>query len=399
MKLKFKQQDFQTDAVNAVCALFDGQQRQTATFSIEQSGGQMELFEGVGISNGLYIGDDRITGNMRAVQRKNLLPQTDDLQGRQFSVEMETGTGKTYVYTKTIYELNRRYGFTKFIVVVPSVAIREGVYKSLQTTQEHFSALYDNAPCRYFIYNSAKLSDVRQFATSANIEIMIINIDAFKKAENVINQQQDRLNGDAAISYIQATNPVVIIDEPQSVDNTQKAKEAIASLNPLCVFRYSATHREKVNLLYRLTPVDAYQMGLVKQICVSSNQTAGGFNKPYVKLLSVSHEDGFKARIELDVQGKDGRVSRKTVAVKPGADLFTLSGKRGIYEGYAVSGIDCTPGMEQIELSNADVVRLGKAIGDIDENIIKRVQIRRTIEAHLDKELRYTEKGIKVLSL
>ena len=272
MKLKFKQQDFQTDAVNAVCALFDGQQRQTSTFSMEQSGGQMELFASMGVSNALYIDDGRIIENMRAVQRKNGLPQTDGLQGRQFSIEMETGTGKTYVYTKTIYELNRLYGFTKFIVVVPSVAIREGVYKSLQTTQEHFAALYDNVPCRYFIYNSAKLSDVRQFATSANIEIMIINIDAFRKAENVINQQQDKLNGDAAISYIQAARPIVIIDEPQSVDNTQKAKDAIASLKPLCVFRYSATHREKVNLLYRLTPVDAYQMGLVKQICVSSNQ-------------------------------------------------------------------------------------------------------------------------------
>ena len=250
MKLKFKQQDFQNDAVDAVCTLFNGQQRQTSTFSIEQSGGQMDLFASVGVSNALLINDVNILKNMQAVQRKNLLPQTKDLQGRQFSIEMETGTGKTYVYTKTIYELNRLYSFTKFIIVVPGVAIREGVYKSLQTTDEHFSALYDNVPCRYFIYNSAKLSDVRQFATGANIEIMIINIDAFRKIENVINQQQDKLNGNTAISYIQATNPIVIIDEPQSVDNTKKAKDAIASLNPLCIFRYSATHREKVNLLY-----------------------------------------------------------------------------------------------------------------------------------------------------
>lgn len=320
-EVKFKQQDFQTAAVAAVCALFDGQQKETSTFSMEKSGSQMRLFQDMGVANALYIGDERIIENMQAVQRRHNLPQTAELQGRQFSVEMETGTGKTYVYTKTIYELNRLYGFTKFIIVVPSVAIREGVYKSLQVTQEHFSAIYDNAPCRYFIYNSAKLSDVRQFATSTNIEIMIINIDAFRKAENVINQQQDRLNGDAAIRFIQDTNPIVIIDEPQSVDNTQKAKDAIASLNPLCVFRYSATHRERVNLLYRLTPVDAYQMGLVKQICVSSNQIAGGYNRPYIRLLSVSNENGFRARI------------------------------------------------------------------------------RRTIEAHLDKELRYTEKGIKVLSL
>lgn len=399
MKLKFKQQDFQTAAVNTVCALFDGQQRQTSTFSMEQSGGQLELFASVGICNSLYIDDKKMTENMWAVQRKNLLPQTDDLKGRQFSIEMETGTGKTYVYTKTIYELNRQYSFTKFIIVVPSVAIREGVYKSLQTTEEHFSALYDNVPCRYFIYNSAKLSDVRQFATSANIEIMIINIDAFRKAENVINQQQDKLNGDTAISYIQATNPIVIIDEPQSVDNTKKAKDAIASLNPLCIFRYSATHREKVNLLYRLTPVDAYQMGLVKQICVSSNQTAGGFNKPYIKLLSVSNDNGFRARVEMDIKGKDGKVSRKNITIKQGSDLYKLSGNRSLYDGYVITGIDCTPGMEQIEISNTDIVRLGKSIGDIDETIIKRMQIRRTIETHLDKELRYIEKGIKVLSL
>lgn len=399
MKLKFKQQNFQTDAVNAVCSLFNGQQQQTSTFSMEQSNRQMELFANVGVSNALYIDDEKITRNMRAVQQKNLLPQTDDLQGRQFSIEMETGTGKTYVYTKTVYELNRLYGFTKFIVVVPSVAIREGVYKSLQITQEHFSAVYDNTPCRYFIYNSAKLSDVRQFATSANIEIMIINIDAFRKAENVINQQQDRLNGDAAINYIQQTNPIVIIDEPQSVDNTRKAKDAIASLKPMSVLRYSATHREKVNLLYRLTSVDAYQMGLVKQICVSSNQAMGGFNKPYVKLLSVSNEDGFKARVEIDIQSKDGKVSRKAVTIKPGTDLYKISGNREIYEGCVVFGIDCTENMEQIELANTDVIRLGRAIGDIDENVIKRMQIRRTIETHLDKELRYTEKGIKVLSL
>lgn len=399
MKLKFKQQKFQTDAVNAVCALFDGQQRQTATFSMEQSGGQQEMFTSIGIANALYIDDGKIIENMHSVQRKYNLRQTKDLQGRQFSIEMETGTGKTYVYTKTIYELNYLYGFTKFIVVVPSVAIREGVYKSLQITQEHFSALYDNVSCRYFIYNSAKLSDVRQFATSANIEIMIINIDAFRKAENVINRETDKLNGNTALSYIQATNPIVIIDEPQSVDNTPKAKEAIASLNPVCVFRYSATHREKVNLLYRLTPVDAYRMGLVKQICVSSSQVSDGFNKPYIKLLSVSNENGFRARIEIDIADKDGKVSRKTITVRQNADLYKLSGNRSLYEGYTISGIDCTPGMEQIEVSGVDSILLGKAMGDIDDNMIKRAQIRRTIETHFDKELRYTQKGIKVLSL
>ncbi len=241
---------------------------------------------------------------------------------------------------------------------------------------------------------------MRQFAASAAIEIMIINIDAFKKSENIINQAQDRLSGESAIRFIQDTNPIVIIDEPQSVDNTAKAKEAIASLNPLCVLRYSATHREKVNLLFRLTPVDAYQMGLVKQICVSSNQVTHGFNKPYIKLLSVTKDDrGYRAKVEMDIRAKDGKVSRKTVTLSPSSDLFGLSGERDLYEGYALVGIDATPGFECIEFASGEFLKLGKSIGDIDENIVKRAQIRRTIETHFQKELRLLEKGIKVLSL
>lgn len=398
MKLKFKNQDFQTDAVNAVVDLFTGQEKTRSTFSVVEEK-QVSLMNDLGVGNALFIDNQAISDNMHAVQKRNRLPMTPNAEDMQFCIEMETGTGKTYVYTKTIFELNRRYGFTKFIIVVPSVAIREGVYKSFEITKEHFGLQYDNVPCRYFIYNSAKLSDVRQFATSANIEIMIINIDAFKKAENIINQAQDKLNGETAMRFIQDTHPIVIIDEPQSVDNTAKAKEAIASLNPLCVLRYSATHREKINLLYRLTPVDAYQMGLVKQIAVSSNQVSGGFNQPYVKLLSVSNDKGFRAKLELDVKSKTGVVARKTVTVKPGDDLFLLSGERELYEGYSIAGIDCTPGFEHVEFGNTEEVTLGKAIGDVDENVVKRAQIRRTIEAHLDKELRYADKGIKVLSL
>lgn len=398
MKLKFKNQDFQTQAVNAVVDLFTGQEKTRSTFSVIEEK-QLTLLNDLGIGNALYIDEKAITHNMHSVQKRSRLPMTKNASDMQFCIEMETGTGKTYVYTKTIFELNRRYGFTKFIVVVPSVAIREGVYKSFEITREHFGLQYDNVPCRYFIYNSARLSDVRQFASSANIEIMIINIDAFKKAENIINQAQDKLNGETAMRYIQDTHPIVIIDEPQSVDNTPKAKEAIASLNPLCVLRYSATHREKINLLYRLTPVDAYQMGLVKQISVSSNQVSGGFNQPYVKLLSVSNDKGFRAKLEIDVKSKSGTVSRKTVTVKPGDDLFLLSGERELYEGYSIAGIDCTAGYEHIEFGNTEEAALGKAIGDVDENIVKRAQIRRTVEAHLDKELRYTDKGIKVLSL
>lgn len=400
MKLKFKNQEFQTEAVNAVADLFAGQEKSTATFSIDRNPEQMKLIQNdFGFGNKLEIDNDTLLSNMHSIQRRHKLPLSRDYDNRQFSIEMETGTGKTYVYTKTILELNKRYGFSKFIIVVPSVAIREGVYKSLQVTEEHFKNLYDGVPYRYFIYNSAKLSDVRQFATSGNIEIMIINIDAFKKAENIINQEQDKLNGETAMRYIQDTNPVVIIDEPQSVDNTSKAKEAIQSLNPLAVLRYSATHREKINLLYRLTPVDAYQMGLVKQICVSSNSVSNDFNKPYIHLKSVSNQNGFSAKIEMDIEGKAGKVERKTITAKPGDDLFVLSGKRALYEGYTIEGIDCTKDFECVEFANSEIVKLGKSIGSIDENILKRAQIYRTIEAHLNKELRYFEKGIKVLSL
>ena len=398
MKLKFKNQQFQSDAVSAVVDLFTGQEKNRATFSVVEEK-QGTLFGNLGVGNSLLLGRAALLANANEVQKRQNLPISEDLQGNQFCVEMETGTGKTYVYTKTIFELNKRYGFTKFIIVVPSVAIREGVYKSFEITGEHFGAIYNNVPCRYFIYNSAKLSDVRQFATSSNIEIMIINIDAFRKSENIINQAQDRLNGETAMRYIQDTRPIVIIDEPQSVDNTDKSKEAIASLNPLCVFRYSATHRERINLLYRLTPVDAYQMGLVKQICVSSNTIEHDYNKPYIRLLSVKMDGGFSAKIEIDERGKDGRVKRVTKTVKNNSDLFLLSGERDLYEGYVVEGIDCTPGSECIEFTNTERIPLHKAIGAIDENLLKRAQIRRTIETHLDKELLYHDKGIKVLSL
>ena len=400
MKLKFKNQEFQTDAVNAVADLFLGQEKTSTIFSIDENSSQIPLLQNdFGFGNKLIIDKDTLIANMHNVQRRFKLPLNKDYEHRQYSIEMETGTGKTYVYTKTILELNKRYGFTKFIIVVPSVAIREGVYKSLQVTEEHFKTLYDSVPYRYFIYNSSKLSDVRQFATSNNIEIMIINIDAFKKAENIINQEQDKLNGETAMRYIKDTNPIVIIDEPQSVDNTPKAKEAIQSLNPLVVLRYSATHREKINLLYRLTPVDAYQMGLVKQICVSSNSIANDFNKPYIFLKSVSNDNGFSAKIEIDIEGKDGKVERTVKTVKAGEDLYKLSGKRELYQDYVIEGIDCTRGFECIEFSNSETVGLGKAIGSIDDTLMKRAQIYRTIEAHLDKELRYYEKGIKVLSL
>ncbi len=402
MKLKFKNQEFQTDAVNAVANLFKGQEQAHTTFSITNNAAQQSFLQNeFGFGNKLLINNEALKANLHAMQRERSLPLTDFESGKALpiSIEMETGTGKTFVYTKTILELNARYGFTKFIIVVPSVAIREGVNKSFQVTEDYFKNQYDGVNYHYFIYNSAKLSDVRAFATSSNIEVMIINIDAFKKAENVINQEQDKLNGETAMRYIQDTNPVVIIDEPQSVDNTPKAKDAIASLNPLCVLRYSATHREKLNLVYRLTPVDAYQMGLVKQICVISNSVINDSNKPYIALKSVSSSGGFTAKVEIDVETKDAHISKKVITVKQGDDLYMKSGHRKLYENYVISGIDCTPGYECIEFGNSECLYLGKTIGGVDEKVIKRAQIYHTIKTHLDKELRYLEKDIKVLSL
>ncbi|MCI8342265.1 MAG: DEAD/DEAH box helicase family protein [Firmicutes bacterium] len=399
MKLKFTKQEYQMSAVKSTVDLFKGQEKLKGTFSVVKES-QMRLDESdLGIKNCLTISKERLLHNLNEVQKRNNLPQTDELDTMQFSIEMETGTGKTYVFVRTIYELNRLYGFTKFIIVVPSIPIREGDYKFLEITKEHFANDYDRVPIRYFIYNSAKLSDVRQFAVSSNIEVMIINIDAFKKAENIINQAQDKLNGDSAMTFIKDTNPILIIDEPQSVDHTEKAKEALASLNPLCTFRYSATFRDTTNLIYRLTPVDAFEMGLVKQISVVSSQAGADAGGAYIRLISVNNKDGFKAKMEIDKLNSDKKVERKTITVKPGSDLYKLSGNRDIYDGYVVAGIDCTNGFECVEFDNTQVIKLGQTIGGIDELLIKKEQIRRTVETHLQKELMYYEKGIKVLSL
>lgn len=400
MKLQFKKQDFQLNAVEAVVRLFKGQEKASATFSIVDNSAQLSFMPN-GFGNQILIDNKTLTKNLNDIQKHNVLPLSDieTHKAIPISIEMETGTGKTYVYIKTILELNKRYGFSKFIIVVPSVAIREGVLQSFKDTYSHFKKDYPEALYNFFIYNSSRLNDVRDFARSQDIEIMIINIDAFKKAENVINQDRADDSNGKIIKYLQDTRPVVIIDEPQSVDNTPKAKEAIASLNPLCVLRYSATHREKNNLVYRLTPVDAYQMGLVKQICVISNSIINDFNKPYIALKSVSNINGFTAKVEIDIEGKDAKVTRKVITVKPGKDLYLESGSRSLYEGYTITGIDCTAGFECVEFSNGEFIAFEKAVGSVDANVMKRTQIYHTIKTHFDKELRYFKKDIKVLSL
>ncbi|WP_435103787.1 type III restriction-modification system endonuclease [Arhodomonas sp. AD133] len=418
MKIQFDADlDYQREAINAVADVFEGQEVCQTNFTVAPLRGepQMAMSFGqesgdLGVGNRLRLLEEDILDNVRDIQLRNGLAPSTELDSLDFTVEMETGTGKTYVYLRTIFELNRRYGFTKFIVVVPSVAIKEGVYKSLQMTEPHFKALYDNAPFDYFVYDSQKLGQVRNFATSDTIQIMVINIDAFRRSfvdperedkANIIHRPHDRMTGNKPIEFIQATNPVVIIDEPQSVATTDKSREAIRSLNPLCTLRYSATHLDKLHMLYRLDSVDAYERKLVKQIEVAGIEVQDSHNKAYVKLLAVDNRKSpIRARVELDVLQKGGKVARKAKWVRQGDDLLEVAGGRSLYDGFIINDIYCERENEYIDFtSKPDIVRLGEAIGQVDDDEYKRLQIRKTIEEHLDKELKLTPRGIKVLSL
>jgi type III restriction enzyme len=323
---------------------------------------------------------------------------------------METGTGKTYVYLRTIFELNRKYGFTKFIIVVPSIAIKEGVFKSLQITREHFKGLYDSVNYGFFVYDSEQVGQVRSFATSTTIQIMVINIDAFRKSvtdpnaetkANVIHRPHDGTGGAKPIDLIRETRPIVIIDEPQSVDSTAKSKEAIATLRPLCTLRYSATHKDLHHRVYRLDAVDAHERKLVKQIEVASLELGNSHNQAYIRLVSVDNKKGpITCDLELDVL-KKGAIERTVKKkVRTGTDLLELSGGREVYSGFIVEDIHCVPGQEAITFTGRpDIVRLGQCIGAVDDDQLKRLQIKKTIEEHLDKELKLRSRGIKVLSL
>jgi type III restriction enzyme len=287
MKIQFdSQQQYQIDAVNAVLDVFDGQPLAQGQFEIGPAAGAGELLSELGFGNRLALDEEAILENLRPVQARNGIERSVELDGMNFTTEMETGTGKTYVYLRTIHELHARYGFNKFVVAVPSVAIREGVKTSVEITREHFRALFDEQPFDYWVYDSKRVSSLRQFATSNQLQILILNIDAFNKKDiNVIHQENDRLSGHKPIEFVQATNPIVIMDEPQNMEG-ENAKAAIASLNPMCTLRYSATHRNLYNLIYRLSPVDAYDMKLVKRIEVDSVLDDPNFNQPYITGLT-----------------------------------------------------------------------------------------------------------------
>ncbi len=415
MKLHFEDNlDYQLAAIESTVNLFRGQDINRTEFTVSKlshPAGQMKLSgmeeSSLGIGNRLQLLDDELLDNLKEIQLKNGLAPTESLASGDFTVEMETGTGKTYVYLRTILELNKRYGFSKFMIVVPSVAIKEGVYKTLQITREHFENLYPMAKgYEYFLYDSGKLGQVRNYATSTTIQIMVVTVGAInKQSVNNLYKDSEKTGGEKPIDLVRATRPLIIVDEPQSVDGglQGQGKKALDAMNPLCTLRYSATHVDKHHMLYRLDAVDAYERELVKQIEVASLEVEGGQNKAYVKLLSTQNQGGsISAKIELDVaQGKS--VRRRVMTVEDGDDLEQETG-RAIYEDCRIGTITCGKHNQSMEISTPGketVLRPGEEIGGVNPDEMKRLMIRRTIKEHLDKEMRFAEMklGVKVLSL
>jgi type III restriction enzyme len=426
MKLQFDQNlPHQKSAWQAVISLFEGQESCTVPFTMPQlnipitkgSGAEklMTLDYGndieLGTSNRLVLGEEELLDNLKRVQLKHGLKPAHIINKNDlnYTVEMETGTGKTYVYLRSIYELNQSYGMTKFIIVVPSIAIKEGVKKSLEITKDHLSNIYKGVNVDAFVYDSANLEQVRNFAESSHIQIMVINIQAFSRsfidpekenAANIIHRVNDRLEGMRPIELIAKTNPVVIIDEPQSVDTTNKSAEAIKSLNPLFTLRYSATHRDKHLPIYKLDAVDAYNQKLVKQIAVLPVLPEDDNNNAYIKLVNVRNKNGVcEAHLEFESLTRTGSIKREKKWLKQGADLYEIT-HRDIYEGYIIKDISVADGNEWIDFTSTDdVIELGQSIGGVDELALKRLQISKTIEQHLEREMILNDQGIKVLSL
>jgi type III restriction enzyme len=430
MKLQFDaNQPYQLAAIAAITDLFDGQPQGAPEYSVIQMGDWGGMFAGqeqteLGIGNQMLLSPDKLLANVRAAQASNDIDISDpsvpleawDLFDTaantartcpHFSIEMETGTGKTYVYLRTIFELSRRYGFQKFIIVVPSVAIREGVLKNIEITAEHFRAIYNNLPFEHFVYDAKKVNRLRHFAVSNMLQILIMNIDAFRKnftgteeeqKSNVIYKESDKLSGRQPIEFVQAARPIVIIDEPQSVDSTERAQEAIRALNPLCTLRYSATHRNPYNLVYRLDPVRAFELRLVKQIVVANATADGGANDAFVRVEQIDYKKGIKAKLRIHTQTPEGP-KEKSFTVKNSADLYQLSGERAAYEnGFVIAEINAEPANEFIRFNNGRVLRLGEESGGMRDDVW-RAQIKHTVKKHLEKELQLRQRGIKVLSL
>ena len=430
MKLKFKTQAYQTHAVDSVVDCFVHQPMHDGlTYRIDPGQrSQASAFDNEGFKNAdLAISEAKVLENIQAVQRRQNLPvaesltefTTYDKKGNRvpvkaaykkdalaatrihLDVEMETGTGKTYCYIKTIFEMNKRYGWSKFIIMVPSIAIREGVYKSLQITAEHFTESYGKK-ARFFIYNSKRLHELESFSSDAGINVMVMNIQAFnaRGADNRrIYDELDDFQSRKPIDVIAANRPILILDEPQKMEG-KATMEALPQFKPLMILRYSATHRTHHNRIHRLDALDAYNQKLVKKIAVRGIQTRGlaGTNAYlYLEGIDISRQAPV-ARIELEVKLKSGEIKRQLRRLQFRDDLFAESGELDQYrDGFTISQIDATT--DTVEFTNGLVLKAGEANGDVSERDIRRIQIRETIKAHLDREKQLFAQGIKVLSL
>lgn len=411
MKLQFKHQQFQADAAKAVVDVFAGQPYLTPSYRMDRGSGtyQIDLDEDknfTGWSNQKLVpelSDPVILEHIQKIQRANQIEPSARLEGRfNLTIEMETGVGKTYTYIKTMYELNKHYGWSKFIVVVPSVAIREGVYKSFQMTQEHFAEEYGKK-VRFFIYNSAQLTEIDRFASDSSIHVMIINSQAFNargKDARRIYMKLDEFRSRRPIDIIAKTNPILIIDEPQSVEGKQ-TRERLKEFCPLFTLRYSATHKSDsiYNMIYRLDAMEAYNKCLVKKIAVKGiTETGSTATDSYVYLESInlSKKDP-TATIQFDMKGaSDIRKVSRTVGI--GFNLYDHSGHMEEYKNnFVVKHIDGRD--DSIEFLNGIKLYAGDVIGKVDENQLRRIQIRETILSHIQRERQLFYKGIKVLSL
>jgi type III restriction enzyme len=412
MKLKFKVQPFQTTAVESVVDCFAGQVNTSGTtYRIDpgrqkdNSGFQSPLFEEAGFRNAdIQLTDAQLLTNIQAVQRRQNLPMSDKLVSSagckvNLDVEMETGTGKTYCYIKTVFEMNKRYGWTKFIVVVPSIAIREGVLKSLEITAEHFTESYGKK-ARYFAYNSKQLHHLESFSSDAGINVMVINIQAFNatgKENRRIYEELDDFQSRKPIDVISSNRPILILDEPQKMEG-KKTLEALAKFKPLMILRYSATHRTTHNKIHRLDALDAYNQKLVKKIAVRGIAVKGlkGTNA-YLYLESVEISKAAPvARIEMEVR-QAGKIKRIVKRLGKGKNLFDESNHLDQYQGFVIAQIDANH--DTVEFTNGLVLNAGDATGDITEMAIRRIQIREAIKSHFEKEQVLFAQGIKVLSL
>ena len=411
MKLQFKHQKFQADAAKAVVDVFAGQPYLTPTYMIDKGDGNYQLRldddeRFTGWRNERIVpelSDALILEHLQKIQRANQIAPSPKLEGRyNLTIEMETGVGKTYTYIKTMYELNKHYGWSKFIVVVPSIAIREGVYKSFQVTQEHFAEEYGKK-IRFFIYNSAQLTEIDRFASDSSINVMIINSQAFNakgKDARRIYMKLDEFRSRRPIDIIAKTNPVLIIDEPQSVEGKQ-TKERLKEFNPLLTLRYSATHKSDsiYNMVYRLDAMEAYNKRLVKKIAVKGiTETGSTATEGYVYLESINLSKADPtATIQFDYKGATG-VRKVTKKVGIGFNLYDNSNNMEEYkDGFVVKFIDGRD--NHIEFLNGIKIFAGDVIGKVSEEQLRRIQIRETILSHIEREQQLFHKGIKVLSL